>query len=62
VTNNNRKWSGDHCATVAEISGGVFFSNRKIAREKPHIMDIAPTVLKTLGVPPPGDGDGTPLW
>jgi predicted AlkP superfamily phosphohydrolase/phosphomutase len=62
VTNNNRKWSGDHCATVAEISGGVLFSNRKIAREKPHIMDIAPTVLKTLGVPLPGDGDGTSLW
>jgi predicted AlkP superfamily phosphohydrolase/phosphomutase len=62
VTNNNRKWSGDHCATVAEISGGVFFSNRKIAREKPHIMDIGPTVLKTLGVPQAADADGTPLW
>jgi predicted AlkP superfamily phosphohydrolase/phosphomutase len=62
VTNNNRKWSGDHCATVAEISGGVFFSNRKIARAKPHIMDIGPTVLKTLGVPAAADADGTPLW
>ena len=31
VENNNRKWSGDHCATATEISGGVFFCNRKIA-------------------------------
>jgi hypothetical protein len=34
VENNNRKWSGDHCATAAEISGGVFFSNRKVAKTR----------------------------
>ena len=33
VENNNRKWSGDHCATATEISGGVFFSNRKISTD-----------------------------
>ena len=37
VTNNNRKWSGDHCATVAEISGGVFFCEpQDRAREAAH--------------------------
>ena len=61
IENNNRKWSGDHCATAAEISGGVFFVNRKINREKPHIMDVSPTVLKLLAVPLPTDLDGTPL-
>ena len=30
VENNNRKWSGDHCATATEISGGVLFLNRKL--------------------------------
>ena len=25
VENNNKKWSGDHCATATEISHGVFF-------------------------------------
>ena len=60
VENNNRKWSGDHCATATEISGGVFFSNRKVAGE-PHIMDLAPTVLKLLEVPVPKDLDGKPL-
>jgi predicted AlkP superfamily phosphohydrolase/phosphomutase len=61
VENNNRKWSGDHCATATEISGGVFFCNRKIATTKPSIMDLSPTVLKLLGVPLPQDLDGKPL-
>jgi predicted AlkP superfamily phosphohydrolase/phosphomutase len=61
IENNNRKWSGDHCATAAEISGGVFFSNRKIATTSPGIMDLAPTILKLLEVPIPADLDGKPL-
>src|SRR5688500_3463275 len=61
VENNNRKWSGDHCATATEISGGVFFSNRRIGATAPSIMDLAPTILKTLGVPLPADLDGKPL-
>ena len=61
VENNNRKWSGDHCATAAEISGGVFFSNRKITTREPGIMDLAPTILKLLEVPLPPDLDGKPI-
>jgi len=61
VENNNRKWSGDHCATAAEISGGVFFSNRKIGTTSPGIMDLSPTILKLLDVPLPADLDGKPL-
>lgn len=61
VENNNRKWSGDHCATATEISGGVFFSNRKISTTSPSIMDLSPTILKLLGVPLPTDVDGKPL-
>ena len=61
VENNKRKRSGDHCATATEISGGVFFSSRKVANEAPHIMDLAPTILELLGVPLPRDYDGKPL-
>ncbi len=61
VENNNRKWSGDHCATATEISGGVFFSNRKINTEGPGIMDLSPTILKLIGAPVPPDLDGEPL-
>jgi hypothetical protein len=61
VENNNRKWSGDHCATATEISGGVLFANRPITSETPSIMDLAPTTLKLLGVPLPADLDGKPV-
>ena len=61
VENNNKKWSGDHCATATEISGGVFFSNRSITTEEPHIMDLGPTILKLLEVPMPKDLDGKPI-
>jgi predicted AlkP superfamily phosphohydrolase/phosphomutase len=62
IENNNRKWSGDHCATATEISHGVFFCNRKIAKAEPHIMDLAPSVLKLLEAPIPADYDGQTLW
>jgi bisphosphoglycerate-independent phosphoglycerate mutase (AlkP superfamily) len=61
VENNARKWSGDHCATAAEISGGVLFLNRKIADADPDIADLSPTVLKLLDVPLPATLDGKPL-
>jgi predicted AlkP superfamily phosphohydrolase/phosphomutase len=61
VENNNRKWSGDHCATATEISGGVLFANRKIGTATPHIIDLSPTILKLLEVPLPSDVDGKPL-
>jgi predicted AlkP superfamily phosphohydrolase/phosphomutase len=62
VENNNRKWSGDHCATATEISHGVFFCNRRIATDEPSIMDLAPSVLKVLKAPIPADYDGKSLW
>jgi predicted AlkP superfamily phosphohydrolase/phosphomutase len=61
VENNNKKWSGDHCATAPEISGGVFFANRKITTAEPSIMDLASTILKILEVPLPSDLDGKPI-
>jgi predicted AlkP superfamily phosphohydrolase/phosphomutase len=61
IEDNDRKWSGDHCATAAEISGGILFMNRRIASDHPSIMDLAPTILKYLGVPLPADYDGKPL-
>jgi predicted AlkP superfamily phosphohydrolase/phosphomutase len=61
IDNNNRKWSGDHCATATEISGGVLFTNLKIQAPQPHIMDLAPTILKLLDAPLPSGLDGKPL-
>jgi predicted AlkP superfamily phosphohydrolase/phosphomutase len=61
IENNTKKWSGDHCGTARHLSAGVLFSNRRLAREDPHIMDIAPTILKLLAVPLPPDLDGRPF-
>jgi predicted AlkP superfamily phosphohydrolase/phosphomutase len=58
VENNTKRWSGDHCGSAREISGGVLFLNRPLARSDPHIMDLAPTILGLLDVPIPGDLDG----
>jgi predicted AlkP superfamily phosphohydrolase/phosphomutase len=62
VENNNKKWSGDHCATATEISHGVLFSNRRVPVAEPSIMDLAPSVLKLLDAPIPADYDGKPIW
>lgn len=61
IENNNRRWSGDHCGTAREISGGVLFINRRLSRDDPHIMDLAPTILQQLGVPLPEGLDGKPI-
>jgi predicted AlkP superfamily phosphohydrolase/phosphomutase len=61
VENNTRKWSGDHCGTARDISAGVLFLNRRLSRSDPHIVDVAPTILRLLDVPLPQDLDGTPF-
>jgi predicted AlkP superfamily phosphohydrolase/phosphomutase len=61
IENNTKRWSGDHCGTARELSAGVLFANRRLAREDPHILDLAPTILKLLEVPLPEDLDGRPF-
>ncbi|RJP80611.1 MAG: hypothetical protein C4524_03120 [Candidatus Zixiibacteriota bacterium] len=50
LTNNLGKWSGDHSASPMEECSGVLFSNRKITKEQPAIVDFAATVLDYFGV------------
>jgi len=61
VEPNTRKWSGDHCSFDTHISDGIFFINKKINTNHPHITDIAPTVLRYFGIPIPGDIEGKSL-
>jgi predicted AlkP superfamily phosphohydrolase/phosphomutase len=61
VVANMKKWSGDHCASDPSDTAGIFYSNRHVITSKPDILDIAPTVLKVLDVPPPAPLDGTAL-
>jgi len=56
---NTKAWSGDHCLDPRLVPG-VLFCNRKIACERPAIVDIAPTVLELFGVELPTHLDGKP--
>lgn len=57
---NSRHWNGDHCHD-SELVKGVLFTNWKHTTEEPSIVDIAPSVLKMLGVSPPAYMDGRVL-
>ncbi|HZN54437.1 MAG TPA: alkaline phosphatase family protein [Candidatus Polarisedimenticolaceae bacterium] len=62
LEDNKKAWSGDHCSNDPSLVRGIFFSNRKINRDDPSMVDIAPTVLKALGLTPPTEMDGTSLF
>jgi predicted AlkP superfamily phosphohydrolase/phosphomutase len=57
---NTKHWSGDHCVSPG-IVPGVLFANRRIQVADPQLTDIAPTVLKLLGVAIPAHMKGRPL-
>ncbi|MEJ2679351.1 MAG: alkaline phosphatase family protein [Gemmatimonadota bacterium] len=50
VEDNRERWSGDHVVDPAAVPG-VLFMNRPIASQAPKIIDLAPTILRALGVP-----------
>ena len=57
---NTKAWSGDHCVD-ADIVPGVLFSNRKIAKSVPRMVDIAPTILSLFDVEIPSYIEGKAL-
>lgn len=57
---NVKAWSGDHCVDPKFVPG-VLFCNRKLADERPHIADLAPTILEVFGLAVPPHMDGRPL-
>ena len=58
---NTKAWSGDHCIDPRLVPG-ILFTNRKITRDKPAIVDLAPSVLQLFGIEPPAYMDGQPLF
>jgi hypothetical protein len=62
LEDNTKAWSGDHCSNDPSLVRGVLFSNRTFARTDPAMIDLAPTVLKALGVAIPDEMDGKALY
>jgi predicted AlkP superfamily phosphohydrolase/phosphomutase len=58
---NTKSWSGDHCVDPS-IVPGVFFCNRPIVTDKPHIMDIPFSILSLFGQTPPSYMQGKMLF
>ena len=52
LSDNTKSWSGDHCVDPRLVPG-VFFSNRKLARNKIGIIDVGASVLDLFGIPKP---------
>jgi predicted AlkP superfamily phosphohydrolase/phosphomutase len=61
VTDNTKKWSGDHCM-AKEVVPGVLFTNKPIAYTQPALYDLAPTILGEFGIDKVPDMDGTDLF
>lgn len=59
-SDNLKAWSGDHHIDPAHIPG-ILFANREIISKKPHIADIAPTVLDLFAVKAPAYMEGSVL-
>lgn len=59
---NLDKWSGEHAASDMATTAGIFFSNKKIANDSPHLVDIGATALTYLGKEVPSDIEGKNLF
>ncbi|MCB9916476.1 MAG: alkaline phosphatase family protein [Planctomycetes bacterium] len=56
---NKSPWSGGHVSVAPQHVPGIFASNKKIAlpQDGAHLLHIAPTTLKLLGVDAPAASD-----
>jgi len=60
ITDNDGKWSGDHCLDP-DVVPGVLLCNRPIQAQNPALYDIAPTILAEYGIDPPTNMRGRPV-
>lgn len=61
IADNDKKWSGDHAASDVADTAGIIISNRPL-RDRPTIVDIAPTALTFFEREVPGRYAGRSLF
>jgi len=61
ISDNDSAWSADHCMAAEQLPG-VVFSNRPILRNRPSLVDMAPTMLELFGVSTPPTMEGGSLF
>jgi predicted AlkP superfamily phosphohydrolase/phosphomutase len=60
VEDNVKRWGGDHIIDPALVPG-VLFMNRAFDGSRASLLDLAPTILAALGVPPGTEMEGASL-
>ncbi len=61
IQDNLKAWGADHCSLEPSLVKGILFSNRPLDGEDPEMADLAPTILKALGLPAPEHAHGRAL-
>jgi predicted AlkP superfamily phosphohydrolase/phosphomutase len=61
LTNNDKKWSGDHCM-AKEVIPGILFTSKRIGRPNPALYDLAPTILAEFGIAKEPDMNGNNVF
>jgi len=61
ITDNDDRWSGDHCIDPALVPA-ILFSNKKITQAKPTMIDVTATILSEHGIPIPSQMKGSSLY
>ncbi|TPV94436.1 MAG: hypothetical protein B7733_15295 [Myxococcales bacterium FL481] len=61
ITENRKKWSGDHCMDP-QVVPGVLLSSRPTRSDAASLVDLAPSVLELFGLPVPDSMAGRSVW
>lgn len=61
LSNNTRRWSGDHCQDYRMVPG-ILLSNRPPRIRDPALIDMAPSILSLFGITPPDEMEGQPVF
>ena len=61
IEDNLDRWSGTHLIEP-DLVPGMLLTNRPVNSDRPHIMDIAPTILAAFGIRQPGHMSGEDLF
>ena len=61
IEDNLDRWSGTHLIEP-DLVPGMLLTNRPVNSDRPHIMDIAPTILAAFGIRQPGHMTGEDLF
>ncbi len=61
LSDNTRRWSGDHCQDFRKVPG-ILLTNLPVQLRDPTLIDLAPSILALFGMEPPDEMQGRPMF